>query len=143
MPIMPSLVFVDRLENPIDFCEGDVEVEKESHLIMASPTDTLRKITLQFLENSPLPNTIERSKTVEIMPFQEFYGGISKWNKLSDMEKIPKIIFLQRMKEIWNDQLLTDRYLSGTSAIQIVDYDLFYSYIGMMVAADNTMPFGA
>ena len=36
-------------------------------------------------------------------------------------------LFLQSMKEIWNDQLLTDRYLSGTSAIQIVDYDLFYS----------------
>ena len=52
--------------------------------------------------------------------------GIGKWNNYRIWRKYRRII-LQRMKEIWNDQLLTDRYLSGTSAIQIVDYDLFYS----------------
>ena len=46
--------FVDRLENPIESCPGDEEVRVEqSDLILATPKETLRKITLNLLGSLP------------------------------------------------------------------------------------------
>ena len=48
--------------------------------------------------------------------------------------------FLEHMEKSRNDQLLTDRYLSGTTG-QIVDYEHILLYIGMMENMTTTMTF--
>ena len=118
--------FVERLENPIEFCEGDIEAEKENHLVMASPTNTLRKITLQFFGKLPSPEHYRKVKNGGEHALQQVLWELLQGDAVGYGENTEEL-FLERMKEIWNDQLLTNRYLSGTSAIQIVDYDMFYS----------------
>ena len=43
----------------------------------------------------------------------------------------------ERMLQMWNDLLLTDKYISGQSAIQLTDYDLYPNLYWYQTEGDN------
>ena len=53
--------FVDRLSNPVDECPGDQDIRVESSdLVLATPKETLRKITLNVLGTLPSKSHIAK-----------------------------------------------------------------------------------
>lgn len=116
--------FVERLDNPIEECAGEEASQTETQLLLAPPTDTLRKVSMFLLGSIP---SIDHQRRVQNggeealrVVLEEILSGTSV-----GYSKNTELLAAERMLQLWNDQLLTDRYLSGQSAIQITDYDRF------------------
>ena len=119
--------FVDRLENPIESCPGDEEIRlDQSDLVLATPKDSLRKITLNILGSLPSESHMglvaAGGETGLRRVVDELLDGTS--NGYSDNTKT---LISNRLTTLWNDLLLTDKYMIGTRAIQGTDYDKFYN----------------
>jgi hypothetical protein len=106
--------FVRRMERPRQ-CAGDQD-DKEfgAGLELLTPVETLRKASLMLLGRLP-----SRWETEAVR-----HGGEEALEDAlrAMMEGEP---FVDRMVEVWNDILLTDRYLEGSNALGLVDYDRF------------------
>ena len=116
--------FVHRLDNPVLECPGDDIEETETHLLLASPSDSLRKISIFLLGSIP---SVDHKLRVQNGGEDALRTVISEILSGTDLgyAKNTNELASDRMVQLWNDQLLTDRYLSGQSAIQITDYDRF------------------
>lgn len=117
--------FVDRLENPVESCPGDEDIRIESSdLVLATPKETLRKVTLNLLGTLPSQSHLAKVE-------QQGEAGLERvlTELLSGVEfgypDNTKQIISNRLVTLWNDLLLTDKYMSGQQAIQSTDYDKF------------------
>ncbi len=125
-PAYTALIgFVDRLENPVEECPGDENVRVESSdLVLATPKETLRKVTLNLLGTLPSPAHLAKVE-------QEGEPGLKRvLTELLDGTEIgypdnTKALISDRLVTLWNDLLLTDKYTQGQTAIQSMDYDKF------------------
>ncbi|MBM76764.1 MAG: hypothetical protein CMK59_15255 [Proteobacteria bacterium] len=116
--------FVDRLENPITECEGEDEETTESKLSLADTSQTLRKASLNLIGRLPNATQIARVQRGGEEELRTVLRELIDGENPSTQENTEEL-FIERMKELWNDQLLTDAYLSGASAIQTMDYDRY------------------
>lgn len=104
--------FVARLATPV-VCENN-DLVKEVGLEVLSPASTLRKASLALTGSLP---TASQFETVR-------FGGDEALDAAIE-NLMAGDAFIERIKELYNDRLLTDRYLAGSSAIGIVDYDRY------------------
>lgn len=82
----------------------------EGQLDLMSWTQLLRKVGLEL--NGRLPSAAERSAT-------DVHGQLGFEASLWDM--MYEEAFLDRIKEIYNDSFLTDKYLGGENAVSLLD----------------------
>ena len=116
--------FVLRLDNPIEECAGEEILETETQLLLASPTDSLRKISMFLVGELPSLDHLHQvqngGEDALARVVAELLAGTNVGYKHNTEERAS-----DRLVQIWNDQLLTDKYKSGQKAIQITDYDRF------------------
>jgi len=103
---------MNRLENPSSCEEGDLTEEFFDGVELLDERATLRKATLALAGRLP---TIE-----EDMRVQE-----GSWEALDVIldEVMTDPVFYDRLREIYNDKFLTDRYYGGTQALDLLDYE--------------------
>ncbi|MBV1857433.1 MAG: DUF1588 domain-containing protein [Nannocystaceae bacterium] len=103
---------MNRLETPSSCEEGDVTEEFFDGVELLDERATLRKATLALAGRLP---TIE-----EDMRVQE-----GSWEALDSIldEVMTDPVFYDRLREIYNDKFLTDRYYGGTQALDLLDYE--------------------
>lgn len=103
---------MNRLETPSACEEGDITEEFFDGVELLDERATLRKATLALAGRLP---TIE-----EDMRVQE-----GSWEALDAIldEVMTDPVFYDRLREIYNDKFLTDRYYGGTQALDLLDYE--------------------
>jgi len=85
---------------------------------LATPAETLRKAALSLVGRLP---TVEEEDTIEA-------GGIRALDPILD-QMMTEEAFYTRLKEVYNDQFLTDRYLGNEDAVQLLnDIDYYNPY---------------
>lgn len=99
---------VRRFDEPTA-CEADVSGTFAGALLM-TPSETLRKATLGL--GARLPTAAEESAVES--------GGEAALQPILD-KLLTEPAFYERLKEIYNDLFLTDRYLGGADALQLLD----------------------
>ena len=105
-------VMIDRIANPVVCDEGD-EVERFFEGVeMLDEVATLRKATLALAGRLP---TVEE----EAIARNESWEGVEKVLDAVMSEEA----FYQRLREIYNDHFLTDRYYQNTDAIDLLDLE--------------------
>ena len=118
---------LSRFENPVE-CEDKVNVGNYFDGIeQLDEVGTLRKATLAL--TGRLPSTQEAE---QVRGF-----GIDALDPVLD-EIMKEDAFFERLTEIFNDTLLTDRYLSNTDAVGLLNAEKFPSYWFEGVEDDNT-----
>lgn len=101
---------IERLENPPEACEdGDVTEEFFDGVELLDEVETLRKASLALVGRLP---TIEEEQRVRD-------GGFDALDVVLD-EMMTEEPFFDRIIEIHNDHLLTDRYYPGTEALDLL-----------------------
>ena len=102
-----------RVANPVS-CRDDVQEDFFDKLVYLSPEQTLRKATLSLVGRLPTDG--------EVLLVEE--GGIEALEPILDriMLEAP---FLDRVEEIWGDLLLTDRYLGGDNAVDLLNTEFY------------------
>ena len=107
--------FIARLSEPV-VCEEEETDESDAFtdLELLSPVSTLRKATLLLSGRLPTSSEVDRVR----------FGGLPELQSTLD-QILGEEAFIERIKEIYNDRLLTDRYLDGTDAIGLIDYDRY------------------
>lgn len=129
--------FVARLDNPVLECEGDAETsDEDTKLIMASPVSSLRKITLNLLGTLPSEDHQIRVKNGGEEALREIVGEILTGTELGYKQNTEELVG-ERLIQLWNDKFLTDKYMSGGSAIQASDYDRYPNIYYYQQAAEN------
>ena len=129
--------FVARLENPVPECEGDEDVEDgDTQLILAAPTVSLRKITLRMLGTLPSTDHYMRVKNGGEDALREVVREILSGTDQGYKQNTEELV-AERLMQLWNDKYLTDKYLSGGSAIQASDYDRYPNIYYYQQASDN------
>ncbi len=114
-----------RLEDPV-VCNDEVEVDdhfapldpddpKPGQIELLTPRQTMRKVTLSF--GGRLPTEAELDSVEEL-------GLEAALNKVVD-DLSEDDLFHERVREIFNDLFLTDKYLGGREAIDLLDRDIF------------------
>ena len=103
---------MDRLDNPVACEEGDVTEEFFSGVELLDERATLRKATLALAGRLP---TIEEDQRVQ-------EGSWEAVDAILD-QVMTDPVFYDRLREIYNDKFLTDRYYGGTQAIDLLDYE--------------------
>lgn len=117
--------FVDRLSEPVESCPGDQEVRiDQSDLILATPKETLRKITLNLLGTLPSDNHLAKVSANGEMGLERVIDELLNGTELGYNDN-SKLLISERLMTLWNDLLLTDKYTQGQRAIQSTDYDKF------------------
>ncbi|MGH1342921.1 MAG: DUF1588 domain-containing protein [Nannocystales bacterium] len=103
---------MNRLDAPSSCEEGDITEEFFDGVELLDERATLRKATLALAGRLP---TIE-----EDMRVQE-----GSWEALDAIldEVMTDPVFYDRLREIYNDKFLTDRYYGGTQALDLLDYE--------------------
>ncbi len=103
---------MNRLENPSSCEDGDQTEEFFDGVELLDERSTLRKATLALAGRLP---TIEEDARV-----QE-----GSWDALDQIldEVMTDPVFYDRLREIYNDKFLTDRYYNSTLALDLLDYD--------------------
>jgi hypothetical protein len=119
------LGFVERLETPIEECAGEEDISgPETQLILATPSISLRKITMNLMGVLPSADHQRRvqngGESVLIEVVEEVLSGVDQ-----GYAENTKQLISDQLVQIWNDQLLTDRYLEGGTAINGSDYDRY------------------
>ena len=100
---------VQRFRNPVD-CSGGDGGDPLADLELVGATDVLRKASLSLVGR--LPTDVELARVEE--------GGSDALAQILG-EMMQEEAFYERLKESWNDLFLTDRYVSGTRAIDLLD----------------------
>lgn len=123
--------FVDRLEDPVD-CEGkgDGLDLDDLGVTQLSPRATARKAALMLAGRLPTPEELDRVTL----------GGENALRTYL-WELMAEPAFGDRVEEVYNDVLHTDRYLNSADAIGIFDDDRFpgvYAYEGVVDDGDRS-----
>lgn len=100
--------FLERLDAPVLACD---EVTEEGGLLLADPQATLRKAALRLVGRLPTAGELD---AVDEASLGDAVDAL-----------LDEPAFGERMVEIWNDVLLTDRYLSGSTALALLDADRY------------------
>ena len=101
---------IERFENPTVCDEGDAQAEFFDGVELLDEVATLRKATLSLAGRLP---TIEEEERVR-------NGGFEALDQVL-LEVMAEDEFYVRLKEIYNDHLLTDRYYPDTQALDLLD----------------------
>lgn len=108
---------LNRFENPVE-CEEQINVGNYFDGIeQLNEVETLRKATLALTGRLPT--------TEEIEQVRDF--GIDSLDPVLD-EIMKEDAFYDRLTEIYNDTLLTDRYINNTDAVGLLNAEKFPSY---------------
>jgi hypothetical protein len=103
--------FVRRLDAPITSCADGPD--QDGALVLLPPEQTLRKAALLLAGRLPRPE--ERQALVDgTVSLEQAIDGITADEA-----------FVQTTQELWNDRLLTDRFLPGEDALDLLDYERF------------------
>ncbi|NCG21293.1 MAG: DUF1588 domain-containing protein [Rhodobacterales bacterium] len=108
--------FVARLDAPILSCPDEVEPTWGAGLALLTPTQTLRKAAILLPGRFPTQSELDR---VEL-------GGEDALGEVLG-EMMREEAFIDRMKEVYNDHLLTDQYIGAYSGVALLDYDRYPS----------------
>ncbi len=100
---------VDRFKNPVE-CEDDTPVAGLDDVILMDPQATLRKATLTLAGR--LPSDAEIARVRE--------GGEPALEEVLD-EVMREEAFTAWIKEVWNDHLLTNRYVGRNDAVDLLN----------------------
>ncbi len=103
---------MNRLENPSSCEEGDLTEEFFDGVELLDERATLRKATLALAGRLP---TIEEDAAVQ-------EGSWDAVDAILD-QVMTDPVFYDRLREIYNDKFLTDRYYGGTQALDLLDYE--------------------
>ena len=106
--------FVDRLSAPVESCPNEVPPDYGAGLKLLSHTDTLRKASLLLVGRIPTEVEIARVEA----------GGEASLREVL-REQMAEEAFVSRMKEIYNDLLLTNAFTSAYSGVSLLDYDRY------------------
>lgn len=103
--------FVRRLDAPITSCADGPDADGQ--LVLMSPALTFRKASLLLAGRLPRPD--------ELQALRE--GALSLPSALDAL--LAEEAFVDNTVELWNDRLLTDRFLPGDDALDLLEYDRF------------------
>ncbi len=105
---------LERIENPV-LCGDSKTLDKQfTEVELLSPEETLRKTTIN------LGGRLPTAEEVALIEEQGIDGMDQVIDNLAEEE-----VFYIRIKEMFNDMFLTDRYLRNDDAIGLLDGDLF------------------
>ncbi len=108
---------IQRIENPVA-CEDQINVGNFfDGIVQLNEVETLRKATLNLAGRLPTIDEVEQVRDF----------GIDSLDPVLD-EIMKEEAFLDRLVEIFNDVLLTDRYLGGTEAVGLLNPEKYPSY---------------
>lgn len=99
---------VERIATPVE-CGDKEKQAADDNLNLLSLEETLRKASLSLTGRLPTTDEYENVTT----------KGMEGFNAALD-EMLKEEAFYDRLKEIYNDQLLTDRYVSGSDALNLL-----------------------
>jgi len=100
---------VRRFRDPVD-CSGADGGDPLAGVEQIGAVDALRKASLSLVGRLPTDEEVVRVEE----------GGEAELARVLD-EMMQEEAFYDRLKEYWNDLFLTDRYLSGSRAIDLLD----------------------
>ncbi len=103
---------VERFNNPVDCVDTGPDVDVFDDLVFLDTGALLRKAALNLVGR--LPTLDEENAVVD--------GGESSLDAVL-VGMMAEEAFLDRVKEIYNDHLLTDRYLGGNDATNLLNAD--------------------
>ncbi|WP_437312497.1 DUF1588 domain-containing protein [Sorangium sp. So ce385] len=103
---------VDRTKEPSS-CETDVNASFAG-VVMSGPEDTLRAAALEIAGR--LPTEAEAQAVAQ--------SGMDALDPILD-QMLTEEAFYVRLKEIYNDLFLTDRYLNGEAAVDLLKSDAY------------------
>lgn len=102
---------VGRFLDPVE-CEEEEGVDVFAGVVMLTPVETLRKASLNLVGRLPTPE--EDKKVSE--------GGLAALDEVLG-EMMSEEPFYERLKLMYNDMFLTDRYLGGNNATNLLSGD--------------------
>lgn len=102
---------IDRFAQPVS-CGSDPVEQHIAQIELMSPKQLLRKLSLNLGGRLPTADEYDLAAT----------QGISGVQRVLD-DIMNEDAFYERIKEIYNDQLLTDRYLLGSDALNLLSDD--------------------
>ncbi|HEY8377253.1 MAG TPA: DUF1588 domain-containing protein [Nannocystis sp.] len=106
--------FLHRLDNPVE-CEGQVNLGNFfDDVELLDEVETLRKATLALAGRLPTPEEYEAVRGF----------GIDQLDGVLD-EVMKEDAFIDRVVEIYNDVFLTDRYLGGNRAVELLNAEKY------------------
>jgi hypothetical protein len=121
--------FIERVRNPV-VCEDDGQVDPVDEFFagvaLLDEVATLRKASLSLVGRLP---TVEEEQRVRD-------GGFAEMDVILD-EMMATEPFFARLKEIYNDRFLTDRYLPRTDAIDLLDGERYANAYWFDAIADE------
>ena len=99
-----------RFDNPVE-CEGAVNLGNYfDDVELLDEVDTLRKATLALTGRLPTPEEYEAVRGFGIDQLDPVLDAVMKEDK-----------FVDRVVEIFNDVFLTDRYIGGNRAVELLN----------------------
>ncbi len=101
---------IGQLEEPVRCDSSVAEAEFFNGVSLLNEEETLRKASLALAGRLPTPEEVERVRDL----------GIESLEPVLD-EMMQEEEFHERLVELWNDILLTDRYLPNSDAIDLLD----------------------
>lgn len=105
--------FVARLDAPVSCADEGAALELDS-IDLQSPVETLRKASLLLAGRLPTADELDAVR-----------GGSDAELREAILALTTEAAFIDRVVEWWNDILLTDKYLSGDRALDLLDEDRF------------------
>ena len=100
---------VERFDAPVECGETDGSALLEKVVVLDLP-DTLRKVKVQLLGALPTPDELQRVSDEGEPAFDDLVRGY-----------LAEEPFYDTLKRWWNDRLLTDKYLGGDRAANLLD----------------------
>lgn len=108
---------VARASNPVT-CPGTIASPSSSAVVLLPPADALRKAALSLASRLPTDDERERVRMGGEAALAQAVDGLMR-----------EEAFVARVKEIWNDLLLTNRYMNnGLDLLNDADYPGKYWY---------------
>ncbi|MEO1272108.1 MAG: DUF1592 domain-containing protein, partial [Myxococcota bacterium] len=105
---------IRRVEQPVSCGPGNSSQDMFQGLVLATPQQTLRKATLNLAGRLP---TDDEAAIVE-------QAGVQGLDPVLD-RLMNEPAFYERLTEIFNDLLLTDKYLGRSNALDLLDGDFY------------------
>lgn len=105
---------LERIESPVECADEPTLTEHFSSVTMLDDQQTLRKATLNL--GGRLPTEEERALIES--------DGLEAMDQI--VENLAKEdVFYERLETMFNDMFLTNRYVGGSSAVDLLDRDIF------------------
>lgn len=110
---------VERFEKPVAACSASTE-SLQQKLVLMSPEETLRAASLSLVGRLPTESELQIARE----------GGLHGVDAVI-LKQMEEEAFLTRVKEVYNDLFLTDRYLPNNDAVSLLsreDYPNLWWY---------------